>query len=263
MEWMRNKPVTLLSLAGGALCMLLAWQMGQPILAFLGALCFLSAISVWRMGWWLGPFIMGATKTKIGGEDGELLPSGDVLVSRTSAGWRASMFLGVQLRESAASSSTSQQSLMMELFEKALGGLRYPVQLSVLVCPLDTSEHIQKLEERRSLSEHRKANLSGSRSSDEAARLEREIEAYTAQIRRLSGGEKPMKVAAWAATTALGLTREEAISRARAQAQESISVLSGSLACTVSVLSGDELLRAADWQKWVPVSRAELEDQTF
>ena len=58
-------------------------------------------------------------------------------------------------------------------------------------------------------------------------------------------------------------TREEAISRVRAQAQESISVLSGSLACTVSVLAGDELLRASDWQKWVPVSRAELEDQTF
>ncbi len=263
MEWMRNKPITLLCLAGGAVSVLLAWQMGQPILSAIAALCFLAAIAIWRMGWWLGPFVMGATKTKIGGDDGELLPSGDVLVSRTSSGWRASMFLGVQLRESATSSSTSQQSLMMELFEKALGGLRYPVQLSVMVCPLDTSDHIQKLEERRSLAEHRKANLSGARSSDEAAKLEREIDAYTVQIRRLSGGEKPMKVAAWAATTALGLTREEAVSRVRAQAQESISVLSGSLACTVSVLAGDELLRAADWQKWMPVSRAELEDQTF
>ena len=263
MDWMRNKPVTLASLAGGALCILIAWQMGQPILIFLAALCFLTAIAVWRMGWWFGPFVMGVTMTKIGGDDGELLPSGDVLVSRTNEGWRASMFLGVQLRESATSSTPNQQALMMELFEKAIGGMRYPVQLSFLVCPLDVSDHVQKLEERRSLSEHRRANLPGKRSSDESARLDREIDAYTAQIRRLSGGEKPMKVAAWAATTSLGLTREESISRVRAQAQEGISVLSGSLGCTVSVLSGDELLRAADWQKWVPTSRSELEDQTF
>ena len=262
MEFGNNRLYTLASLAGGLGCLLVAWQMDQPLIILPAALLFAASMVFWKFGFMLGP-ILGSAGLKAGGQDWELVSTQDVLLQRQDSGWRSSMFLGVSLRDSASLSSSSQQGLMMELFEKAIGGLRYPLQLSILVCPLDTSAHIQKLEERRSLCEHRRARLSAPKHSDDAAKLDREIESYNAQIRRLSSGERPMKTVAWAATTALGLTREEAVSRVRAQAQESMAVLSGSLACSVEPLKGEELLRAVEWQKWTPVSKDDLEDQTF
>jgi hypothetical protein len=262
MEFGNNRMYTLASLGGGLACLLGAWQMDQPLILFPAAMLFFLSMFVWKFGFLLGP-LLGGVGLKAGGPDWELVSSHDVLLQRQDSGWRAGMFLGVSLRDSASLSSSTQQGLMMELFEKAIGGLRYPLQLSVLVCPLDTSAHIQKLEERRSLCEHRRARLSGPKHSDDTAKLDREIESYNAQIRRLSSGERPMKTVAWAVTSASGLTREEAVSRVRAQAQESMAVLSGSLACSVAPLKGEELLQAVEWQKFTPVSQGELEDQTF
>ena len=258
-----NRSLTLSALAGGALCLLAAWALNQPLLIFFSALLFFSSLLVWRLGYMLGPALASAARLRISEGDCEFPPSQDVMLQRIPGGWRSSVVLGVSLRESAALSSSSQQALMMELFEKAIGGLRYPLSLSILVCPLDTGQQLQRLEERRSLSEHRRARLRGQKDSDEAAKLEREIESYNAQIRRLSGGERPMNVVAWALTTATGLTREEALQRARSQAQEASAVLSGSLSASVSPLKGEDFLRAFEWQKWIPVSKQELDDQTF
>lgn len=262
MEFGSNRAITLLSLGGGLACLLLAWQMDQPLILLPSALLFFSSMLFWKFGFMLGP-LFSSLGFKAAGHDWELVSSQDVLLQRQNGGWRASMFLGVSLRDSASLASSTQQGLMMELFEKALGGLRYPMQLSILVCPLDLSAHIQKLEERRSLCEHRRAQLSGPRHSDDAAKLEREIESYNAQIRRLSSGERPMKTVAWALTTSNGLSREEAVMRVKAQAQESMAVLSGSLACSVQPLKGEELLQAVEWQKFTPTNKDELEDQTF
>ncbi len=211
----------------------------------------------------LGPAFASVARLRVSEGDWELPPSQDVLMQRISGGWRSSVVLGVSLRESATLSTSSQQSLMMELFEKAISGLRYPLSLSILVCPLDTGQQIQRLEEKRSLAEHRRSRLSGQKNSDEQAKLEREIESYTTQIRRLTSGEKPMKVVAWALTTASGLTREEALQRARSQAQEATAVLSGSLSASVVPLKGEELLRAVEWQKFIPIGKEDLDDQTF
>ncbi|VVB56972.1 Uncharacterised protein [uncultured archaeon] len=258
-----NTSLTMAALAGGALCLLAAWVLGQPLLVALSAVLFFASLLVWRMGFMLGPTLASAARLRVSEGDFEFPPSQDVMLQRMPGGWRASMVLGVSLRESASLSSSSQQALMMELFEKAIGGLRYPLSLSILVCPLDTSQQIQRLEERRSLAEHRRARLRGPKESDEAAKLEREIESYNAQIRRLSGGERPMKVVAWALTTATGLTREEALQRARSQASEASAVLSGSLSSSVAPLKGEDFLRAAEWQKWIPISKEDLDDQTF
>ncbi|MCL6088641.1 MAG: hypothetical protein M1530_00560 [Candidatus Marsarchaeota archaeon] len=263
MDATSNKSITLAALAGGLLCLAAAWVLGEPLALLPAALLFFLSLLVWRLGWMLGPALASASRLRVSEGDCEFPPSQDVMLQRTSGGWRASVCLGVQLRDSATLSTQGQQALMMELFEKAIGGLRYPLSLTLLVCPLDTSQQIQRLEERRSLSEHRRARLRGPKDSDEAAKLERDIESCNAQIRRLTGGERPMKVSAWALTTAAGLTREEALQRARSQAQEASAVLSGSLSCSVAPLRGEEFLRAAEWQKWIPMSKEELEDQTF
>lgn len=262
MDWMHNKSVTLAALAGGALCILAAWQLSAPLLTLAAALLFSVSLLIWKWGYWLGPIIASSTRTALSGGGYELTPGQDVMIHKTPAGYRAAVFMSIALRDSAAHKSESQKTALIEHFERAVSSLRHPVKLSVLVCGLDIGDHIQKLQERRSLAEHKRAQLRA-RQSDEAARLERDIESYTQQLRRLSGGERPMQVLAYAATTAQGLTREEVLSRVRAQAQESAAVLASALACEVRPLAGEEMLQAFEWEKFHPSSRSEVENALF
>ncbi len=262
MDWMHNKTVTLASLSGGALCLLASWQFASPPLAAIAAFFFSLTLVLWRWGYWLGPLLSRATQTSLAGPVFELPSSQDVLVAKTSQGYAATVYLSVQLRHSATFQPPERQAHLMETFERAVSSLRYVVRLSVMVATLDVSDYVQKLEERRSLAEHKKSQLHR-RQSDEASRLSREIDSHSAQLAALSGGQHPMQVLAFASTTASGLTREEAIARARAQGAESAAVLSNALNCQVQPLSGEELLRAFAWERQPPATKAELEDETF
>ncbi len=263
MEWMKNKPVTLAALCGGALSLAVGAYLGSPLFAGLAAVFFLASLIVWKWGYWLGPLLSGAGGRSLFSPPFEMPPKQDVLIKKTDEGYFASVFMAVELRDTASFKSGEQKSMLMEMFERAVSSLRYPVKLSMLVCALDQGDYIQKLEEKRSLAEHKKAQLKGKHDSDDAAYLERQIEALTAQIGRLSGGEKPMQVLAYASTTASGLTREEALAKVRAQAQESAAVLSNALSCHVYPLVGEELLASFEWERWGPSSRADMADRTF
>lgn len=260
---MRNKPVTLAALAGGALSLAACAYFGSAVLAVPAAALFLASLLVWKWGYWLGPLLSSASGKSLFCDPYELPAGQDVLIKKAGEGYFASVFMAVELRDTASFKSSEQKSMLMEMFERAVSSLRYPVKLSMLVCALDQGDYVQKLEEKRSLAEHKKAQLKGKHDSDDAAYLERQIEALTAQIGRLSGGEKPMQVLAYASTTASGLTREEALARVRAQAQESSAVLSNALSCNVYPLAGDELLACFEWERWSPPSSADMADRTF
>lgn len=262
MDWMRNKTVTLCCLGGGALCLLASWPLASPPLAAIAAFLFAISLIVWKWGYWLGPLFTRAAHLSLTGAHYELPPSQDVLIRKTDWGYLATVYLSVQLRHSASFKPQEQQALLMEYFERAVSSLRYLVRLSVMVSPLDTGDYVQSLEERRSLAEHKKSQLRR-RQSDEGERLSREIESHNAQLRALTAGQRPMQVLAFASTTATGLTREEALSRARSQGQETAAVLSNALSCTVQPLGGEELLRCFEWERQPPPNKEELHDATF
>lgn len=258
-----NRSLAFGALGGGALCILLSYYAGQPLLLALSALCFLVSIALWRFGYVLLPLLTGATRTALAGDGHEIPPSHDVVVKRTSQGYYATRYLGLELRESARNAGEAGRGALMETFERAISSTRFTLKISLLVCPLALDDYTQKLEEKRSLLEHRRSQLAGARQDDERARLEREIAALSGQLQAIGGGQRPMQVLAYAATTAFGLTREEALSRSKAQAQEAATLLSTSLDCSVHPLAGPDLMRAFDWEKAHPPSRAELEDALF
>ena len=263
MEFLKNRQIVFAALAGGALSILACWYLGSPILAAIAAVLFLFSIIVWKWGYWLGPVFSGAAGRSIIDAKFELVPSQDVIIKKSEGSYCATMFMSVELRDTSSFKSIEQKALLMELFERAVSSLRYPVKLSLLVCALELGDYVSKLEEQRSLLEHKKAQLKGKHDADEAAYLERQIEALSAQIRRLSSGEKPMQVLAYAQTSASGITREEVLSRVRSQAQECSALLSNALSCTIKIAAGGELLLCTDWERWVPASKSELEDQVF
>ena len=145
------------------------------------------------------------------------------------------------------------------MFENTVSSIRHTLKISMVVCSLNLSDYMQKLEERRSLAEHRLSQAKPN--SQDFAVLEREIQSYTSQLKALGGGEKPMQVLAYAQTTAFGLTRQEAILRVRSQAKESAAVVANSLSTNVEPLTGAQLLSCFEWEQISPASKAQIDDQ--
>ena len=219
---------------------------------------------MWKYGYLLFPaFTTGAKIIEV--RDGaEIPPSQDIVIRKTPSGHSASVFLGLSLHDSPTSKSDSQKAVMMELFERAISSFRCVTKVSIVAANLDLTDQLDSLKAARGLAETRLSQLPpGGQKRAETSRLEREVAHYTKQIERLSSGERPMQVVAYAMTTAEGLTREEACSRARAQAREVSAVLSGALGASVSILAGDDLRRCIMWETSLPPTPKKLSDEMF
>ena len=69
-----------------------------------------------------------------------------------------------------------------------------------------------------------------------------------------------MGIIAYAMTTAAGISKDSAITSVRAQAEQVRTAISNSLNVEVKWLSGDEMLKCFEWEKFFPVTIMELEE---
>lgn len=261
MDLLKNRPLAIFCLLGGALSLITSYYVKEPLALILSSLLFFFSIVVFRFGYLISPAITNAAKLSIRDGDYELLPDQKVLIKKTDAGYFATMFLSITLRHTSAFKSAEQKAALADMFERAVSALNYTLKICLVVCNLSLADYTDKIEERRSLAEQRKSQL-GKNSADFAV-LEREIKSYNSQLKRLCTGERPMQVLAYAQTSAFGLTKEEVSSRVRSQALESAAVLSNALSCEVRELAGSDLLRCAQWEKISPSSKSQIEDELF
>ena len=133
-----------------------------------------------------------------------------------------------------------------------------------MVSPLPLQGELEEMRAKRSIAESRleKLGAAGKRGAD-AARLEREIAMWGRQIERLSSGETPLEVLFYLSTTASGMSKEEAMSRARAQAEELGVVAGSALSCEIRLLKGEEMKRCFWWDFFGPSDREALHDEMF
>lgn len=264
MDFGQNRTITTACLSGALLCLAATLALGNGAFAAIAAIFFFLTLLIWKYGYWIVPFFTrGLNIIEIRGGH-EIPPSQDVVLKKTKSGYIATMFLGISVNESSGGKSEQQKAIMMDLFERALSSLRCVTKICMMVDNIDLSDYIDQLKERRGLSETRLSQLQGRHGkAAEVARLEREIAYYSRQIEKLGTGERPMQVVAYAMTSADGLTREEALSRVRAQSGQVIAVLSNALGASVFPLSGDGMRRCFDWEFSIPTSPASLSDQLF
>lgn len=257
-----NRAVVLVSLAGGAIALLLSFLYGNAFFGLIAAILFTCSISLWKYGYLIIPVITKATKI-VEVRDGYEVPSArDCIVKKNPNGYYASKFMEIRYYESSLDKKDDEKKLMFEVFEKALSSLKYIVKISLLVSAVDISAHIDELKTRRGSAEAKRAKLGKSQEND-GARLDREIAMYTRQLDRISSGERPIEVIAYCSTTAFGLTKEEALAKARRQAKEVSTILSGSLSADVAELSDLEMLKCFEWDRFFPTSAEELKDEVF
>jgi hypothetical protein len=259
MVW--NRAITITALIGGLLALLAGIAAGSGLAAVLAALFFAFSLLVWKYGYLLIPAFTRATHIVEIRGGYEIPPGRDLVMKKAEGGYYATKFLEVRFYESAIEKNTSEKRTMFESFEKAIASLKYIVKISLLVSAIDLSKHIDEIKTKRSSAETKRSKLPGK--SDELIRIDREIAMWNRLLDRITHGERPVELLAFASTTAFGLTKEEASSRVRRQAKEVRTILSSSLGCDVRELIDRDMLKCFEWDLFFPTTREDIRDELF
>ena len=245
------------------LCLAASIFFGSPAAAAVGAVFFFLSLAAGRYGRVLIPLITKGAGIVQTGQSFEIPPSQDVIIGRAGGNFLATAFLSAQLYRSQNEADNQRQKEMGRMFENAISSAGFPFRVCAMISPLDVSGELEEIRAKRSVAESRLEKMSGKKGSADATRLEREIAMWNRLLERLDEGERPLEVAFYFSTTARGMTKEEAHSKACAHADELIVVLSSALSCEVARLEGDDMKRAFDWDFFGPSSADEMRDQLF
>lgn len=241
---------SLLSLLGG-------------LMAGLGALF---GVLFWKYGYILVPLITQRTKIIMMSDLGyEVPPSQDVIVKSVNGVYYASAFLGLSIYESATEKTGEETMTYSQFFERAISNIKYVTKIAYMLYVEDVGEKRKMIETKRAESQLRLARERDKAQPDvlKVDRLEREVGIWDNQLQRLIKGVKPMGIIAYAQTAAVGLSKEAAMAGARTQANELKTVLANALNIEVVSLTGDEMLKCFEWEKFFPITAQELEESVI
>lgn len=257
-----NRAVTTIALVGGVLSIIISLVYANPLLPIIAAVFFTISLLLWKCSYLIIPAITRATNIVEIRNGFEIPPSRDYILKKNENGYYASKFLEVNFYESSMDKGTDEKRTMFDSFEKAISSLKYIVKVSLMISALDLSNHIDEIKTKRSSVEAKKAkDIKLAR--DESMRMDRELAYWNRLLDRISLGERPVEVIAFASTTAFGLTKEEALGRVSRQAKELRTILSSSLGCDIRELKDAEMLRCFEWDYFFPTTREEIKDALF
>lgn len=262
-----NKGFTIACIAVGVLGAFFAIASGGTVFALIGGLLsFLGAILgvlFWRYGYIMVPLITTRARIVMMSDIGyEVPPTQDVIVKAVNGVYYSSAFLGMKIFESATEKSVEENLVYSQFFERAISNIKYVTKISYMLYVEDVTEKRKSIETKRA-----EAQLRLARERDKAQpdvlkldKFEREIQKEDNELARLVKGVKPMGIIAYAQTTAVGVSKDAAMSLARSQAKELRSVLENALNVEVSQLTGDEMLKCFEWECFFPTTVQELEE---
>jgi hypothetical protein len=257
-----NRAVTAISVLGGLVCIVISLVYGNPILPIIGSVFFLFSIALWRYGYIIVPVLTKATNIVEVHGGYEVPPSRDYIIKKNESGYYASKFLEVRFYESSMDKNADEKKAMFDSFEKAISSLRYIVKITLMISTLDLSNYIEDIKTRRGSVEAKKAK-EAKIAADESIRMDRELAHWNRLLDRITQGERPVELIAYASTTAFGLTRDEALSRVSRQAKELRTILSSSLGCDVRELTDLDMLKCFEWDYFFPTTQEEIKDELF
>jgi hypothetical protein len=230
------------------------------LLAGLGSLM---GVLFWKYGYMIVPLITQRTNIVLMNDSGyEIPPTEDVIVKGSNGVFYASTYLGLKIFESATEKSPEENMTYSQFFERAISNLKYVTKVTYMLYVEDVGEKRKTVETKRAESQLRLARERDKPEPDvlRMDRYEREVAVWDSQLTKLIKGIKPMGVIAYAQTTAVGLSKDAAVAAARAQSNELRTVLANALNVEVVTLSGDEMLKCFEWEKFFPTTPQELEE---
>ncbi|MBD3390303.1 hypothetical protein GF415_05140 [Candidatus Micrarchaeota archaeon] len=256
-----NRAVTFAALGGGVLALLFSFVSGQVIFALLASFFFAISILLWKYGYIFIPFLTSAANIVEVRGGYTIPPTRDCITKRVAGGYYASKFLEVKFYESMIDSEDADKANMIEAFEKSLASLKNVLKISLMVSAVDLTKHIDKIKAKRSAAESKRRRLPPN--SEELVRIDREIAMWNRLLERLTHGDRSLELTAFAQTTAFGVTREEAISKARRQAKEARTIISSTLGADVTELLDTDMIKCFEWSYFIPADSEQLRDEVF
>ncbi len=250
----------------GALFSLLGGGSFAIIGAILSGLGSLFGILFWKYGYLLIPIITQRTKIVMISDMGyEVPPSQDVIVKTGDGFFYASAFLGIKIFESSVEKSTDEAIAYSKFFERAISNIKYVTKVAYMLYVEDVAEKRKDVETKRAEAQLRLARERDKPQADalKMDKYEREVTIWDAHLNRLIQGVKPMGIIAYAQTSAVGVSKEAAIAAVKSQANELRTVLANSLNVEVVHLTGDEMLKCFEWEKFFPATPQELEESVM
>jgi hypothetical protein len=257
-----NRAITMISLAGGALALIISVVSGNPVFPLIAAAFFTTTLALWKYGYLFIPAITKATNIVEVHGNYEVPSTRDCIVRKTPGGYYASKFMEIRFYESSMDKDTEEKRLMFESFEKAVSSLKYVVKISLMISAIDLSNHIDEIKTKRSTVETKKSK-SVRLAQDESMRMDRELAYWNRLLERITQGERPVEILAFATTTSFGLTKDETLSRVSRQAKELKTILSSSLGCDIRELSDLEMIKCFEWEQFSPTLQEEMRDAVF
>lgn len=265
-----SKTYTYAAIAVGFLGALFSLIGGGGLLSLVGALfCFsgsLLGVLFWRYGYIMIPLITERTKIVMMSDLGyEIPPTQDVIIKNSNGIFYASAFLGLKIFESATEKSNEETMSYNQFFERAISNIKYVTKIAYLLYVEDVGEKRKLIETKRAEAQLRLARERDKGQPDvlRMDKLEREVAIWDNQLTKLIKGVKPMGVIAFAQTTAVGLSKDAAMATARSQANELKTVIANALNVEVVSLSGDEMLKCFEWDKFFPTTVQEMEESVI
>ncbi|MEM4633692.1 MAG: hypothetical protein QW275_00900 [Candidatus Anstonellaceae archaeon] len=259
-----NRLYTSLSIAGGFFCLAASLFFASAPAAAVASFFFFLSILLWKYGNLIVPVFISWAKIVEVGKNFEIPPSQDVVVGVSEGKYLATAFLSAKVYDSPSQKDTQERQSSSIMFEKAISSVGFPFKVCMQVSRLDLTEELEEAKTRKSVAEEKKARLGSSPKHDpERARYDREIAMWGRLAQKMSEGEIPLEVIFYFSTTAEGRTKEEAIAKARSQADELAVVLSGALSCEVLHLKGEDMKKCFMWDFFGPISSEQMRDSVF
>ncbi len=263
-----DEKTTALAMLGAALVlMLLAFVTGGTLgpltaIILLAALILCPAsIVTYKYGYWMIPYFTRGLRV-IRTQDAfvDIPPSEDVLVKQEGGTYTATVFLGVKIFKTTTGMSADEKVGFMNLWERAVSGMKSVVKFSILVYIKDLSKYRESIEARKAKAQMLLGQESEKQSPSQAVvdKTEREIAMWDNMLSKISYGEKPTAIATFIQTSATGATKDSAIAAARQRANEIRSTVGTALNVDVVPMSGEDMKRCFDWAYTLPAGMKEF-----
>ena len=230
-------------------------------LLLLGLLAGPSAFIIYKYGSWLIPYFTKGQRIVASEEANVEIPlTDDVIVRREGDSYFATQYLAVKLFKSSTAMTEEEKFGFMELWEKAVSGLKAVTKYSVLVYIKDLTKYRESIEIRKGNAQLALGEARDKPTPDQwkLDKLEREIAMWDNILSKLGIGEKPTALLTFIQTTAAGPTKDGAIAAARAQANEIRTTVGTALNVEVVPITGEEMRRCFDWSYAIPSSVKEI-----
>jgi hypothetical protein len=265
-EEISTKHVAYLTLAIGFVVFAIGFA--QPVLPFktiaiiISAICMPLSLLIWKYGYLIIPLITKrANIVEVHDAGYEVTPAQDAIVKKVGNQYYASVFLHIKMYKSVTERSAEETMVYVDSFERAIAQIKFPVKIGTVLFAREIGKYKEDIETKKYVAIQRLQREREKAEPDPITidRLEKEVAMYETQLARISSGERPLGLIAYAMTTGVGITKEAAVAVAKNQAAELKTLLANALNVEVSYLYGEDMKKCYEMEAIIPPTTKEME----